>query len=109
MRVWLRDSAATFAPFGGTHGFEHLPDLVVAYDRSGVRAPVVVLHRALETYALALESAGTPDRARTDSLYAEALLAQSPEAAPMSVAALRNRALIALSDGRVADARRFAR
>jgi tetratricopeptide (TPR) repeat protein len=108
VRVWLRDSAATFAAFGGPRGFEHLPDLVIAYDRTGARAPVKVSRRALETYALALEAASTPDRARTDSLYARALLAQSPEAAPMSVAALRNRALIALSDGRVADARRFA-
>ena len=108
VRVWLRDSTATFAPFGGEAGFQRLPDRLIAYPARTAQPPVVVTPRALETYRLALAAAGAQQRARADSLYAAALLAQSPEAAPMTVAALRARALIALVDRRVADARRFA-
>jgi hypothetical protein len=106
-RVWLRDRTATFQGFDPPTDPRLLPHLVIAYNAGVARPPVVITRGALETIAHALAIVET-DPARSDSLNAAAILAQSPPAAPLTIAATRARVVIALNEDRVADARRLA-
>lgn len=102
LRVWYRDPSLGFGPFGGRETLAHLPDAVASFDLTGPEQHITLLAReALTAYYHALDALDRQDLSAADSLYQHSIALQHPVSATLSSKLLRNRALIALDQGRL--------
>jgi hypothetical protein len=105
VQVWLGDSTARWAPFGGDAGFRDLRSPVIAFNPGLEPLAVWIAPQSQRLLARADVAAREERLDEADALLSAALAAQRPPAGRLSAVVLGNRATLSLRRGdfRLAD------